>query len=130
MTPVPRRIFGHPIHKTVMWLFFAVVWWTVLLAGTADFLFWEEFGVRPNFIVVDYLTYTTEVIDNIIESYPIGTILSMIAVIAVVATTAMTGSSSMYRSWLQSNTPARSRFAVADQYDGYVASQSDGPRNN
>ena len=110
---VPQRIFGHPIHKAAMWLIFAVVWWTVLVAGTADLLFWEEFGVRPNFIAVDYLIYTTEVIDNIIESYPIGTMLSMIAVIAVVATTIMTGSSSLYRSWLQSNTPARSRFAVA-----------------
>lgn len=33
-------------------------------------VFWEEFGVRYNFIAVDYLVYTNEVIGNIVESYP------------------------------------------------------------
>ncbi|MCQ2145503.1 MAG: sulfatase-like hydrolase/transferase [Bacteroidales bacterium] len=33
-------------------------------------VFWDEFGVRYNFIAVDYLVYTNEVIGNIVESYP------------------------------------------------------------
>lgn len=33
-------------------------------------VFWDEFGVRYNFIAVDYLVYTNEVVGNIIESYP------------------------------------------------------------
>jgi len=110
---VPQKVFQHRIHRAAMWLLFAVVWWTVLVSGTADFLFWEEFGVRPNFIAVDYLIYTTEVIDNIIESYPISTILIAIASLALAATTVMTRRISLYRNWLQSRTPARSRFAVA-----------------
>lgn len=36
----------------------------------AEWLFWTEFGVRFNFIAVDYLVYySKEVINNILESY-------------------------------------------------------------
>ena len=42
----------------------------LLLFGTvSEWTFWDEFGVRFNFIAVDYLVYTTEVIGNIRESY-------------------------------------------------------------
>ena len=37
----------------------------------ANFSFWNEFGVRYNFIAVDYLVYTNTVIGNIMESYPV-----------------------------------------------------------
>lgn len=36
----------------------------------SEVVFWSEFGVRFNFIAVDYLVYTNEVVGNIIESYP------------------------------------------------------------
>lgn len=36
----------------------------------SEVVFWSEFGVRFNFIAVDYLVYTNEVIGNIVESYP------------------------------------------------------------
>jgi phosphoglycerol transferase MdoB-like AlkP superfamily enzyme len=40
--------------------------------SAAEFAFWAEFGSRFDFIAVDYLVYTHEVIGNIRESYPIG----------------------------------------------------------
>lgn len=42
----------------------------VLNAGS-EVVFWDEFSVRYNFIAVDYLIYTTEVLGNIWESYNI-----------------------------------------------------------
>ena len=42
-----------------------------LIITTGEFFFWQEFGVRYNFIAVDYLVYTNEVIGNILESYAI-----------------------------------------------------------
>ena len=36
----------------------------------SEVVFWSEFGVRFNFIAVDYLVYTNEVVGNIVESYP------------------------------------------------------------
>ena len=37
--------------------------------AVAEFLFWNEFAARFNFIAVDYLIYTREVLGNIRESY-------------------------------------------------------------
>lgn len=42
----------------------------------AEVLFWDEFSTRFNFIAVDYLVYTTEVIGNIRESYPVVSMLA------------------------------------------------------
>jgi phosphoglycerol transferase MdoB-like AlkP superfamily enzyme len=47
-----------------------------LFVAVAEWTFWEEFQARFNFIAVDYLVYTTEVIGNIRESYPVGWILT------------------------------------------------------
>lgn len=48
----------------------------LLFVAVAEWTFWEEFQARFNFIAVDYLVYTTEVLGNIRESYPIGLILA------------------------------------------------------
>ncbi|MEF9978424.1 MAG: LTA synthase family protein [Thermomonas sp.] len=55
----------------------------LLFVGVAEWTFWDEFQARFNFIAVDYLVYTTEVIGNIRESYPVGTILSVLVIAAV-----------------------------------------------
>jgi phosphoglycerol transferase MdoB-like AlkP superfamily enzyme len=54
----------------------------LLFDGVAEHLFWSEFNSRFNFIAVDYLIYTHEVIGNIRESYPVALILSVLVVIA------------------------------------------------
>jgi phosphoglycerol transferase MdoB-like AlkP superfamily enzyme len=51
----------------------------LMFLAVAEWVFWEEFQARFDFIAVDYLVYTTEVIGNIRESYPIGTILGALA---------------------------------------------------
>ncbi len=52
----------------------------------AEFTFWDEFSTRFNFIAVDYLIYTHEVIGNLRESYPIGWMLGAIAAIGAALT--------------------------------------------
>jgi len=42
----------------------------------AEWLFWDEYKTRFNFIAVDYLVYRREITDNIVESYPLPAILS------------------------------------------------------
>ena len=57
----------------------------ILLNVLAECTFWYEFGVRYNFIAVDYLVYTNEVIGNILASYPIlPMFLGLLAVTLVV----------------------------------------------
>ncbi|MFZ5482965.1 MAG: LTA synthase family protein [Pseudomonadota bacterium] len=62
-----------------------------LFVALAEWTFWEEFSTRFNFIAVDYLIYTHEVIGNIVESYPVVPLLAGIALLASVATWALRG---------------------------------------
>lgn len=43
-----------------------------------EFTFWDEFQRRYNFIAVDYLIYTYEVVKNINESYPLPILISFL----------------------------------------------------
>ena len=54
-----------------------------VFGAVAEWFFWDEFGARFNFIAVDYLIYTTEVLGNIRESYPMPVILGGIALVSV-----------------------------------------------
>lgn len=52
----------------------------------SEFFFWNEFGVRYNFIAVDYLVYTNTVIGNIMESYPVVPLFSAVGIISALVT--------------------------------------------
>lgn len=62
---------------------FAIFYYIWLFGAVSEFFFWQEFASRFNFIAVDYLIYTTEVINNIKESYPLYSILGVIAFITI-----------------------------------------------
>jgi len=47
-----------------------------LVLALSEWFFWDEFSARFNFIAVDYLLYTHEVLGNIWESYPVGKLLA------------------------------------------------------
>ena len=81
----PRRIWQQRWHRGMLHAVVAVSLFAMLFTAVAEWLFWDEFGVRFNFIAVDYLVYSDEVINNILESYPIYPLLAALAVIAVVA---------------------------------------------
>lgn len=58
----------------------------LLFGALSEWTFWEEFATRFNFIAVDYLIYTHEVIGNIVESYPVKALLSGVAALAALLT--------------------------------------------
>jgi phosphoglycerol transferase MdoB-like AlkP superfamily enzyme len=67
------------------WLFTFVMFLYVVLIlqnGISEYFFWNEFGVKYNFIAVNYLVYTNEVIGNIMESYPVIPLFSGLFLIA------------------------------------------------
>jgi len=51
--------------------------------AVSEFFFWNEFGVRYNFIAVDYLVYTNTVIGNIMESYPVVPLFLGVGIITI-----------------------------------------------
>lgn len=63
---------------------FSAITFTLIFQAASEFIFWQEFGSRFNFIAVDYLVYTREVLDNIVQSYPVVPLLSLFAVAALV----------------------------------------------
>ncbi|MBU2060239.1 MAG: LTA synthase family protein, partial [Bacteroidetes bacterium] len=72
-------------EKIRFWLFSFVIFLFVvliLLNTITEYFFWNEFGVNYNFIAVNYLVYTNEVIGNIMESYPVIPLFSGLFIIA------------------------------------------------
>jgi phosphoglycerol transferase MdoB-like AlkP superfamily enzyme len=54
-----------------------------LFTALAEGTFWNEFSSRFNFIAVDYLIYTREVLGNIWQSYPVTGLLLGLALVAL-----------------------------------------------
>ncbi|WP_348822155.1 LTA synthase family protein [Flavobacterium aestuarii] len=80
-----------PKHRSKIrfWLFSFVMFLYVVLIlqnGISEYFFWNEFGVKYNFIAVNYLVYTNEVIGNIMESYPVIPLFSALFLIAGIVT--------------------------------------------
>jgi phosphoglycerol transferase MdoB-like AlkP superfamily enzyme len=59
-----------------------LVTFLLLFNAVSEYFFWNEFSTRYNFIAVDYLIYTTEVLGNIQESYPVGWIIFGVLIVS------------------------------------------------
>ncbi len=82
--PIPGFAY---VSRTGQWALYGlalVLLYGLLFVAASELVFWNEFSVRFNFIAVDYLVYTNEVIGNIRESYPIGRWLALLVVGALV----------------------------------------------
>lgn len=81
------RAFVPAVRKGWMRVWTAVLLFVYLglmvMNWVSEWFFWNEFGVRYNFIAVDYLVYTSEVIGNIMQSYSMGWILTFVVAAGV-----------------------------------------------
>lgn len=79
---------GFRNHWTTVWFALFVVLYVgaIVFNGISEYFFWNEFGVRYNFIAVDYLVYTNEVVGNIMESYPVVPMTLGIVVVTLLIT--------------------------------------------
>lgn len=71
----PSRWYAAKFNHGLLLVYFFLFSFLLIFNAVSEWFFWEEFAVRYNFIAVDYLVYTTEVIGNIRQSYPINGIL-------------------------------------------------------
>jgi len=78
---LPRRWLARRWGSFLVGALCLLLLFVMLFVAVSEWTFWEEFQARFNFIAVDYLVYTTEVIGNIRESYPVGWILSALALV-------------------------------------------------
>ena len=97
-------LFTEKYRKSIrLALFSLTIFLFVLLIiqnAVSEFFFWNEFGVRYNFIAVDYLVYTNAVIGNIMESYPVVPLFSSIGILAFAATYIIIKKSKTYLDYL------------------------------
>lgn len=84
------RLFVHSIRRrwTFVWsaILIALYVGAILFNAVSEYFFWNEFGVRYNFIAVDYLVYTNEVIGNIMESYPVWPLVTGVLLATILLT--------------------------------------------
>ena len=80
----PDKIFNKPWHQYVLLVLSFLLTTTLIFNGVAEWLFWDEFSARFNFIAVDYLVYTTEVAGNITQSYPVVWIAMCIVIASLI----------------------------------------------
>ncbi|MCU7940753.1 MAG: hypothetical protein KZQ74_12955 [gamma proteobacterium symbiont of Bathyaustriella thionipta] len=71
----PEKIWHSKVFQLLMKFWVIISIYILCFIVVSEFIFWDEFQVRFNFISVDYLVYRKEVMDNIQESYPVFTLL-------------------------------------------------------
>lgn len=81
---LPARFFQRTWARGITHAGIIVYIAATLFVAVAEVCFWDEFGVRFNFIAVDYLIYTQEVLGNIRESYPMGLIFGGLSLVSAV----------------------------------------------
>lgn len=82
---IPGKWLNSKVHQVITYCWLFLILLISFFSFFAELTFWQEFESRFNFIAVDYLIYTYEVIHNINESYPlpllIGGVLLLDAVV-------------------------------------------------
>lgn len=79
----PNRWIGKMLDRSLVWFFTALTIFVLVFTFFAELTFWDEFKTRFNFIAVDYLIYTHEVVANIKQSYPLPLLVGGVLVLTV-----------------------------------------------
>jgi phosphoglycerol transferase MdoB-like AlkP superfamily enzyme len=80
-TIFPNRWIGSWPDKLLIWIFTSLTIFILVFTFFAEITFWDEFKTRFNFIAVDYLIYTHEVVANIEQSYPLPLLIAGVSLI-------------------------------------------------
>ena len=83
---LPQKWNNSKLNRIITFAGFFLIMLLVIFSFFAEFSFWQEFESRFNFIAVDYLIYTYEVINNINESYPLPLLIGGMLLIVIMIT--------------------------------------------
>jgi phosphoglycerol transferase MdoB-like AlkP superfamily enzyme len=79
---VTQKFFNSKAGQNFLKVSYFIFIFVITFSAFAEWFFFDEFQTRFNFIAVDYLIYTGEVIGNIMESYPMGKLMCAILLIS------------------------------------------------
>lgn len=108
----PKRWIGSLADKIFTCFYLSVVLIIIFFSLMAEFPFWDEFGVRFNFIAVDYLIYTYEVVSNIHQSYPLPLIIAALLAM-VILTFVLLHKTGILKNTFSDKRPIRTRSLYA-----------------
>ena len=78
---LPNKWIGSKMDRVLVWFFTCLTLFILVFTFFAELTFWDEFKSRFNFIAVDYLIYTHEVVSNIEQSYPLPLLIGGVLLI-------------------------------------------------
>ncbi|MFZ2283439.1 MAG: LTA synthase family protein [Lutibacter sp.] len=78
---VPKQFYGSIIDKFLTYFSYALILFFMVFSFLAELAFWDEYQRRFNFIAVDYLLYTYEVVQNIRQSFHLEIIIGVLMLI-------------------------------------------------
>ncbi|WP_127132860.1 LTA synthase family protein [Pseudoflavitalea rhizosphaerae] len=107
----PAKFSNSIINKLITYSSFFLGTLVLMFSFFAELTFWLEFESRFNFIAVDYLVYTYEVVQNINESYPLPVLISCM-VLAALLITWLFVKQGIFRNTFNYHAPFRIRIAV------------------
>ena len=80
---VPKKYIGSKIDRIITKFTYGFLLFLLLFSFLAEIPFWQEYQRRYNFIAVDYLLYTYEVLENIHQSFPMPALLILITLLLI-----------------------------------------------
>lgn len=106
---MPKKWIGSIVDKSLIYFFFTLTVLLFVFTFFAEITFWDEFKCRFNFVAVDYLIYTFEVVKNINESYPLVILIPAMLLITfgILFVFKKRGS---FRETFSTNTPFKTRI--------------------
>ena len=109
---IPKKWIGSLFDKGFTYFYLTLVFIIIYFSLLAEIPFWDEFGVRFNFIAVDYLIYTYEVIENINESYPLP-FIAVILIALIVFTFVLLKKLNVFKHTFSDKIPISKRFIIS-----------------
>lgn len=109
---MPNRWIGSWTDKILVWFFTTLTIFILVFTFFAELTFWDEFKTRFNFIAVDYLIYTHEVVANIEQSYPLPLLIGGVLLITACVVLLFYKKGAFSRTF-SSKASAKARLAVA-----------------
>lgn len=108
----PKRFYGNVVDKIITYFGFSIGVLILFFSFFGEITFWDEFERRFNFIAVDYLIYTYEVVKNINESYPLPILISGM-IILVLGSILLVYKMDYFRKTFRSETTFRLKLVAA-----------------
>lgn len=108
----PKKWIGSVFDRVFTYFYIILILIIIYFSLLAEIPFWDEFGVRFNFIAVDYLIYTYEVVENINQSYPLPLIFAVLIFLIFITVYAL-NKSKAFKNTFADRSPITKRLRLA-----------------